>query len=147
MTGEHDAAAIGLRRLVHGDIEPVGGEPAAGVLGPLYDGHRAWQEIVEAELGKVALLEPVEIAVLHRKARARISLHQREGRARHLTGNAEPHQQCPREARLAGAERSGERDQISRLQDKSEALGETIELDEVDAVKAPTRAHQARLDP
>ena len=26
-------------------------------------------------------------------------------------------------------------------------LGDTIELDEVDAVKAPTRAHQARLDP
>jgi hypothetical protein len=53
----------------------------------------------------------------------------------------------PARRSFTGAERSRKRDQISRLQNKSDALGETIELDEVDAVKAPTRAHQARLDP
>src|SRR5262249_2376745 len=116
-------------------------------IGPFDDGHRAWQEIVKTKLGKLARLEPIEIAMMHGKARAGICLHQREGWARHLTLDAKAGEQKAGKTRLAGAERSRHRDQISRPQHKSKKLGETVELGEVDAVKAPICAHPARLDP
>ena len=144
---QHHAAAIGLRRLVHGDVEPVIREPVAGALGPFNKCHGACKQVVEAELGKLARLQPIEVAMMHGEARTRISLHQREGRARHLARDAESCEQKPSEARLAGAERAGERDKVPRLQHKGETLGETIERDEVDAIEAPACAHPARLDP
>ena len=76
---------------------------SAGSQSPARSGHSTMvtelgKSIVEAELGKVAFLEPVEIAVLYREARGRIGLHQREGRARHFTGHAKSQQQGPRKA-------------------------------------------------
>ncbi len=147
VSSEHHAPAIRLCRLVHGDVEPVSRKPVAGALWPFDDGYRAWQHIVEAELGKLARLEPVKVAMMHGEARGGIGLHQREGWARHLALDAEASEQKPGEARLAGAERARHRDQVAWLEHESEPLGETVELDEVDAVKAPICAHPARLDP
>ena len=66
MSREHHAAAIRFGRLVHGDVEAILRKPVARALGPFDDGHRAWQEIVKAELGKLARLEPVEVAMMHK---------------------------------------------------------------------------------
>ncbi len=80
------------------------------------------------------------------EARRLVALHQREGRARHLALAAEPRDQRAGEGGLAGAERPGQRDDVARLEDESEAAREDVEPDEIDIVETPTGGHPARLD-
>ena len=139
---EHDAAAIRLGRLIHGDVEPIGRKPFTRALGPFDQRHRLGNEVVEAELGDLAwAFEPVEVAMLHSEARRCVGLHQREGRARNLVLHAEPHQQEAGEARLAGTERPRKRNDVAALEHEGDSLREPIERDEIDILEAETRAH------
>ena len=105
MPREDDPAFIRRRRLVHGDVEPVRRKPACRALGPLDENRALGQRVVEAELVQLGRLEPIEIAMGEGEARRLVTLHQREGRARHFALAVEPRDERAGEGRLAGAER------------------------------------------
>ena len=146
VAGQNDAAHVRRRRLVHGDVEAILREPASRALRPLDQENAFGERIVEAELAKLGRLQPVEIAMGDDEPGRLVTLHQREGRARHLAFAAEPVNQSPRQCRLAGAERARERDHVTGLQGESKTARDDVEPDQVDIVKSPTGAHPARLD-
>ena len=119
MPGEHDPAFIRRRRLVHGDVEPVRRKPAARRARAT---RRCTAPSVSASSrpssSSSRRLEPVEIAMGEGEARRLVTLHQREGRARHFALAAEPRDERAGEGRLAGAERSGQRDDVAGFEQR-----------------------------
>ena len=62
---------------------------------------------------KLGRLQPIEVAMGDDEPGRLVTLHQREGRARHLAFAAEPVNESPGQCRLAGAERPRERDHVA----------------------------------
>src|SRR6185437_2089439 len=79
------------------------------------------------------------------EARRLVTLHQREGRARHFPLAVEPRDERAGEGRLAGAERPRQRDDVARFQQRGETAGEDVEPNEINIVETETSGHPARL--
>ena len=68
-----------------GDIETVGRQKASRTVRPFEQHHTCIGQVVEPELDQLGRAgKPIEIRMHQRKLRQVVSLHQREGRGRHL---------------------------------------------------------------
>ena len=103
------------------DFQPqaVGPEFRAEPLRPFDHQRRMLARLVEPELAQRGrIFDAVEIDVPERQPHLRlvIDLDDREGRARHLAGKAEPVRQSARQSGLTGTKLAGEGDDIAYLQ-------------------------------
>ena len=108
-------------------VEPRRRQPLPGAFGPFDQDGALGEGIVEADLVELARIgEAIEVEMRYGQPAGGIGLHEREGRARHLQPGivGKRPDQRPREGRLAGAERPGERDEVAGLQRRGDVLGE-----------------------
>src|SRR5262245_1073071 len=141
----HDAARVGPRRLLDGNVEAILRQPRRGALRPL-DNDRAFAEsIIETELLELVRLHAIEVAMAEREVRQLVTLYQRESRARHFGRAAEPGDERAREGRLAGAERPRELDDIAGFEHQREPGRDDAHPRDIGLIETPTRGHPARL--
>ncbi len=105
-----------LRRQGERDVEPVGRQARTSTIGPLDEKDGSFSDIIKSDFGQFGgRRQTVEIGVDKSETRQRISLRERESRARDLDTivAGEKSDERAGKGRFSGTEISGQRDDVA----------------------------------
>src|SRR5689334_9886195 len=105
-------------------------EPIARAVRPLHEHERARAEdlVPRERVELLRAVEAVEVEMVDRRSGRLVLLHQREGRAGHLAGDAVPLADRLNERRLPCAELTGERDEQWGMRRAAESMAPITQL-------------------